>query len=263
MLVIFIRELKKNVMAFVIWLVALIIFMIAAIAKYKTFSGNAAGLEGIINKIPKALQALTGMRPELNLNVYFDYYIVLYVYVIIIILMYTVLLSASLLTSETFNHTADFLFTKPIKKWQVAFGKFLANFTYVTIFNLVATTTAIVLMYVVAPQENSNNFLLLGFVQWILSLFIMGVCYFFATFVPMKYINILGVCIVLYSYFMYTLYAVNDTFILRLFSPLNYFDPLKNIMQQQPATLFFILVPIATVILLVVGIGKNSQKDIV
>ncbi|MCR3922574.1 MAG: ABC transporter permease, partial [Firmicutes bacterium] len=132
---IFLRELKSNRRALIIWGSALAVLSFLMMAIYPSFAADAAKMEELLSAYPEGFMKAFGMD-KLSLGDAMGWY-ALEAYLMIILFgsMYAVILSSSILAKEENEKTIEFLLAKPVTRNHVVTSKLLVIVGYLLIFN--------------------------------------------------------------------------------------------------------------------------------
>lgn len=132
---IFIRELKANRRALIIWCVCMALGVVAGMAKYTAFSGGAAGSE-VFTHLPRTLRALFGMS-DFDVAKIGGYFAFLFFYIELAAAAHASLLGAVVVSKEERDHTSEFLGVKPVSRQTVLTAKLAAAAVDTLLLNVV------------------------------------------------------------------------------------------------------------------------------
>ncbi|WP_332237166.1 ABC transporter permease subunit [Sporolactobacillus sp. KGMB 08714] len=139
---IFIRELKANRTALIVWSVCMIIGVLSGMSKYETYSsGGAAGQA--LTELPRSMRALLGMG-SFNVSVMSGYFAFLFSYIEIALTIHAVLLGSGIISKEERDKTTEFLMVKPISRAGVITAKMMAALVNLFLLNLITLISSLV-----------------------------------------------------------------------------------------------------------------------
>ncbi len=123
---VFKRELRANLRATIFWCIGIAAFAGIGFVKYSGVAGAGADINMIFDMLPRIVRIAFGMG---TLPVYepHGYFACLYVWLCFLAYTQSALLGGTILAKEERDKTADFIFTKPVTRTDVIFGKLLAG----------------------------------------------------------------------------------------------------------------------------------------
>lgn len=144
---IFLRELKANRKALIIWSVCMFLLVASGMGKYTAYTaGGQAG--AAFDQIPYSIKALLGMG-SLDMTTMSGYFAMLFLYIELTAAIHAVLLGAHIISKEERDKTTEFLLIKPISRTAVITSKLLAALFNVIVVNIatLASSLALVPLY--------------------------------------------------------------------------------------------------------------------
>ncbi|MFT8871862.1 MAG: ABC transporter permease subunit [Sporolactobacillus sp.] len=144
---VFVRELKANRHALIIWCACLFLGVLSGMSKYTAYSSNRAGAEAI-NALPQTLRALLGMG-HFDVATMSGFFAMLFLYIELAAALHAALLGSSVIAKEERGKTNEFLMTKPRSRSAILAAKLCAALTNVLILNVVGwiSSLAVVPMF--------------------------------------------------------------------------------------------------------------------
>jgi len=136
---IFLREMKANRKALIIWSICMILFMLTSMQKYAGLAGsgaNIADFTAMLDSMPKALQALLGLS-SLDITTPIGYYGVLFPFLLLIGGIHASMLGANIISKEERDKTVEFLMVKPVTRSSIITSKIMASLTNIVVINIV------------------------------------------------------------------------------------------------------------------------------
>jgi ABC-2 type transport system permease protein len=140
---IFLRELKANRKALIIWSVCMILFVLSGMSKYTAYSSGASN--AVFDKIPYSLKAVLGMG-SLNVTTMSGFYAFLFSYIEITTAIHAVLIGSGIIGKEERDKTTEFLMVKPVSRSTIITSKLLAALVNVVIINVVTLISSILMV---------------------------------------------------------------------------------------------------------------------
>lgn len=141
----FIRELKANRTALIIWSVCMFLLIVSGMAKYSAYSSGGQALNDMFAKMPFSLKALLGFG-SFDMSRISGYFAMLFLYIEITAAIHAVLLGSGIIAKEERDKTTEFLMAKPISRTGIVTAKLLAALVNILILNLVTLASSIMLV---------------------------------------------------------------------------------------------------------------------
>ena len=141
---IFLRELKANRKALIIWSVYMFLLVASGMGKYSAYSAGGQA-NAAFDKIPYSIKALLGMG-SLDMNTMSGYFAMLFVYIELTAAIHAVLLGSSIIANEERDKTTEFLLVKPVSRTAVITSKLFAALINVIVINIVTLASSLALV---------------------------------------------------------------------------------------------------------------------
>lgn len=141
---IFIKELKANRKALIIWSVCLILLVVSGMGKYTAYSSGGASTE-VFDKLPNTMKVLLGLG-NFEVTKISGFYAFLFPYIQITVAIHAVLLGSGIIAKEERDKTTEFLIAKPISRKVIITAKLLAALVNVVIINIVSLLSSIAIV---------------------------------------------------------------------------------------------------------------------
>lgn len=141
---IFLRELKANRKALIIWSTCMILGVLSGMSKYTAYSAGGANNE-IFNKLPHTMKALLGMG-SFDVTTMSGFFAMLFLYIEIAAAIHAVLLGSGIIAKEERDKTTEFLMVKPVSRTTIITSKFFAALINVIVLNLVTLLSSVMMV---------------------------------------------------------------------------------------------------------------------
>ena len=146
---------KANLKSLIIWSVAQIFIILAGMMKYVGFAESGIDIKAMFNSYPEGLLKAFGIS-DVDISTVEGFYTVFFLYFMLLAAIHAVMFGAVIISKEERDHSADFLFSKPVKRHKVILSKALAGTVNVLIFNIVTLVTSVAMI----AQNNDGDGLL-------------------------------------------------------------------------------------------------------
>lgn len=166
---IFFRELKAHRRSLIIWCFGVVAMIGSGMSKYQALSSTGQTMNDLMAKMPKPLQTIFGTG-DFDLSTAIGFYGVLFLYLLIMVTIHAVMLGARIISKEETDKTAEFLFTKPISRYQVVTAKLAASIINLLILNAITLVTSIA---VVSMNNHGDTTITSPIVSLMIGLFIL------------------------------------------------------------------------------------------
>jgi ABC-2 type transport system permease protein len=141
---IFIRELRANRKALIIWCASMVVGILAGMAKYTAYSSGGASSQAI-KDLPQSMKALMGMG-SLDVTTMSGFFALLFIYILVAAAIHAALLGSGIIAKEERDKTVEFLIVKPVSRSAVVTFKFMAALVNIVILNIVTLVSSLALV---------------------------------------------------------------------------------------------------------------------
>lgn len=262
----FLKELKKNALSLIVWMIAITLLISLTMSVYRTFVENQSKILGMMSLVPKSALQFKGIANINDLISVLGFYSVNnIIYMMVLGSIFAIVLGSNILLKEEYNKTAEYLLTRPLTRSEIFFSKLAVVFLYVFLLNLVTSLAGFICMELVKTGPFSiRAFLILSFYTFLLNMLFGTIGLFLSTLIKRpKPITALCIGLVLFFYFLYTLSKITESA-----AKIGYLSPFKfvNIDAINPEYKldFWQFLYFIGISLLLVGISYRlyKRKDI-
>jgi ABC-2 type transport system permease protein len=222
---VFLRELKANRKALIIWSVCMILGVMGGMSKYTAYSSGGASSE-VINQMPSTMKALLGFG-SFDVTQMSGFFAFLFLYLELATAVYAALLGAGIIAKEERDKTTEFLMVKPMSRSSIITSKFLAAVVNTIILDIVTLVSSIGMVAAYNKGKDISGEVAL----FILSMFIVQLIFLslgalLAAFMKnSKASGSLAAGLVLIAYFVSMITSLTDKLnFLNILSPFKYFS---------------------------------------
>lgn len=141
---IFLRELKANRKALIIWSVCMFLLVLSGMGKYTAYTTEGANSD-VFNSMPYSIKALLGFG-SLDVTTISGFFALLFFYVEITAAIHAVLLGSGIIAKEERDKTTEFLMVKPVSRTTIITSKLLAALANIAVINIVALVSSIAMV---------------------------------------------------------------------------------------------------------------------
>jgi ABC-2 type transport system permease protein len=163
---IFLRELKANRKALIIWSICMFLFVLSGMAKYTAYSSGANN--EVFDKMPKALKAMLGIG-SFDPTTMSGFFAFLFPYIALTTTIHAALMGSGIIAKEERDKTTEFLMVKPVSRNTIITSKLLVALVNVIIINLVTLFSSLVMV----AAYNKGKDITGEVVMFLLSMFII------------------------------------------------------------------------------------------
>jgi ABC-2 type transport system permease protein len=140
----FLRELRANRKALIIWSACMFLLVLSGMGKYTAYSSSGQS-NAVFKDLPYSVKALLGMG-SFDVATISGYYAMLFLYIEIAAAIHAALLGSGIIAKEERDKTTEFLMTKPVSRNAVITFKLLSALINVSILNAVTFVSSIILV---------------------------------------------------------------------------------------------------------------------
>ena len=221
---IFLRELKSNRKALIIWSICMFFFVLSGMGKYTAYS--AGGNSEVFDKMPHTMKALLGFG-SFDVTTMSGFFALLFAYIAVTAAIHAALLGSGIIAKEERDKTTEFLMVKPVPRATIITSKLLAALINIIVINLVTLASSIVMVGAYNKGEDISGVI----VMFLLSMFIIQLIFLSlgamlsALMKKPKASGSLAVGILMISYIISKVTDLTDSVnALNIFSPFKYFS---------------------------------------
>lgn len=138
---VFIRELRANRKALIIWSVCMILLVASGMTKYTAYTGGGQNIQ-VFNDLPYSVRALLGMG-SFDVTTMSGYFAMLFLYTELTVAIHAVLLGSGIIAKEETDKTTEFLMAKPISRKAVITAKLLAAIFNIAIVGIITSVSSV------------------------------------------------------------------------------------------------------------------------
>lgn len=153
---IFLREMKANRKALIIWCVSVFLLVAMGMVKYAGLAQSGDAINDMMNQLPEAMKAIFGLG-TLNLTEVSGYYGVFFLYFLLMGTTHAAMLGANIIAKEERDKTVEFLLVKPAPRNKIITSKLLAAVVNVVIFNISTLLSSIIFVGIYNKGESINK----------------------------------------------------------------------------------------------------------
>ena len=220
------RELRAGLKPFILWTIGLFVLVFAGMMKY-TGIGDSEDVLQLFDKIPRVILAVIGMV-DVDIRTIGGYYAVLFFYAMICASIYSVHLGANAVLRESVDKTYEFVFTKPRSRLHILTMKLIAGWIYLLIFCVLNDVFSMMaISYLDFSKDIATQVVLFSTALFVVGSVFLSLAALIAAFSKQaergsRYGNLAF----LLAFLIGVVYdMLENGGVLKLFSPLKYFNP--------------------------------------
>jgi Putative exporter of polyketide antibiotics len=141
---IFIREMKANRKALIIWSVCMFLLVVSGMSKYTAYSSGGAASD-VFQKMPYSMKALLGVG-SFDVTKISGFFAFMFMYIEITAAIHAVMLGSGIIAKEERDKTTEFLMVKPVSRTTVITSKFFAALVNVAVIGLVSFASSVLMV---------------------------------------------------------------------------------------------------------------------
>jgi ABC-2 type transport system permease protein len=262
----FLKEMKKNAISFIVWMIAITLLISLTMAVYRTFVENQSKILGMMSLVPKGALQFKGISNFNDLLSVLGFYSVNnIIYMMVLGSIFAIVLASNILLKEEYNKTAEYLLTRPLTRSEIFFSKLAVILLYIFLLNLVTALAGFISMEVVKTGPFSiRAFIILSMNTLLLNILFGAIGLFLSTLVKKpKPITTFSIGLVLIFYFIYTLSKITESA-----SKIGYLSPFKfvnmDVINPEYKLEFWHFLYFIGISLLLIGLSYRlyNRKDI-
>lgn len=209
----FLKELRKNVIALIFWMAVITFLISVTMSAFPAFLENQTKIMGLLHILPKGVLQFKGISNTGDLLSVLGFYAINNViYMMVLGSIFSIVLASGILLKEEYEKTAEYLLTRPVTRSEVFFSKLSVVFLNIFLLNMVTALAGFISMELVkqGPYQISS-FLILSLYTFFLNLLFGSVGLFISTVIKRaKPVTTFSVGLVLFFYFIFTFSKITD-----------------------------------------------------
>ena len=261
----FFREVKRNSKSFCLWLVILVAVNAFMFVAFESVAETATNTEAMLSQYPEAFIKAMSLDKFDMTNILHYYASRSYILFMLFGSIYSVMLSACILSKEEADRSIEFLISKPITRNEIVGAKYLCVTMYVFLFNLLFSISNFLFMQVFKMDSfDLEPFLLVSVGGFFIHMIFASVGYLMSVFITKtKTIISVSFGIIFITYFFNILASVEEKMsYLKYLSPFSYYGAEDMVINSTLNLLYLII----TIIIITLSVGLTylfySKKDI-
>jgi ABC-2 type transport system permease protein len=222
---IFLKELKANRKALIIWSVCMFLLVMSGMGKFTAYASGGAGSD-VFDKLPHTMKVLLGLG-DFEVTKLSGFFAFLFPYLEITTAIHAALLGSSIIAKEERDKTAEFLIAKPVARNVIISAKLLAALVNVTILNIVSLLSSFAIVSSFNTGEDiTGEILILHLAMLFVQLIYLSLGAALAAIMrKSKKSGTIATNILLAGYIISKITGlVEHMDVLNIFAPLNYFS---------------------------------------
>lgn len=222
---IFLYELKAIRKSTLIWIISLVALLVLFMSLFPSFSKDMESVNELLGGFPEPVRNALGIELD-TFGSLLGYYSYAFTYLTLCGAIQAMYLGTNILSKETREKTADFLFTKPVTRVQILFSKIMAGVVSLLITNLVYLGVGSATLAIVNTKSfDTGVFLLMSLTLLFIQLIFLAIGLIVSMLMP-KIKSVISVSLgtVFAFYLIGMLASTGEDEAKRYFSPFKYFD---------------------------------------
>ena len=246
---IFIRELRDNRKALIIWSVCMALLVLSGMGKFTAYASGGASSE-VFDKLPNTMKVILGFN-GFEVTKISGFFAFLFPYIELTTAIHAALLGSSIIAKEERDKTTEFLIVKPISRNSIITSKLLAALINVIIINLVSLLSSLAIVSTFNTGENiTGEILILHLIMFIVQLIFLTLGALLAAGLRKpKLSGAIAADIIIAGYILSKVTDLIDHLkVLNIFTPFKYFNLQKAVYGNE------ISVPITLLCLVMIAV---------
>lgn len=260
-MMIYIKEMKQNIKAFLIWTTAIAFMMLVCIMMFPEMKNEMGSISNVFANMG-GFTAAFGMD-KLNFGELMGFYGIECGNIIGLGgSFFAALLGISALSKEEKDRTAEFLLTHPVSRFSVITQKLLSVLTQVVLMNIIVMAVSYAATAIIGEELQVREFVLLHLAYLIMQLEIACICFGISAFIRRGSIGI-GLGLALTFYFINIICNISDSAkFLRYITPFAYTEASTIISESKLDTGLITIGTLIAVAGFTLSYLKYMKKDI-
>ncbi len=223
----FLREMKRNSISFIIWLLLMVLVNALMLASFGSVAEMATNTESMLSQYPEEFVKAMNLDILQMTNILHYYASRSFLLLTILGSIYAMILSSCIISKEESDKTIEFLISKPISRTSIIASKLACTICYVSLFNLIFSISNFILFTTFKTENFSlKGFLFISLGAWFIHMIFAFIGLVISVCSSNTKTNIsLSLGIVFLGYFLSILVSLKEEFsFLKYLSPFSYFN---------------------------------------
>lgn len=259
---IIVRELRSELKAFILWLIAPIFLNIIELYEFGAMDTDGGeSISALFDKFPRIVLAVFGVV-DIDLGTSEGYYAIIAYYMMICTCIYAIHLGSSAITRDAADKTSDFLYSKPVSRSYAVGMKLTARGIYLVAYSVFNALTAMIGVRVFSMGDIDSCIIIYAVASLIVSLLYFSLGMFGSALAKKPSKGSLAANLLFWGAFLLAIIydMLENGALLRFFTPLKYF-PAGELVDGTLNTGYTLFVIAASAILLTAGFMRFEKKD--
>lgn len=253
-------QINKNFKNVISFLFATSLFLMMYLTMYSSFNESATNLKETFNKLPPML--LNGLNFNLDLMFTLDGFLAFTLnYSLIIIGIFATYISINILFHDKNEQTIEYLYTKPISRYQITISKIIAIIINFVFFDIILF---LIILFFSTANNSYNYNILFNFIINILFfqtyiLIIVNILYLF--YKKIKYKSSFAIIITMIFFiinFLINSYQIDN---IDFFTPFKIFD-MQQVILEPKTIAYYLFVTIIFIIIETIILFIENKKGV-
>ena len=145
------NEIRRTRFGLMIWSVVVGILVLFSMLEYPVLKENLGMIEDALSSIPKIGQLIFGVY-NADLTTHIGYHIIMYYWIGLVVFTHAIYTGVSIISKESRDKTAEYLFTKPYKRCVIIWAKIIAGFINVFCIGIIAIIVSCLGMLIITDD---------------------------------------------------------------------------------------------------------------
>jgi ABC-2 type transport system permease protein len=261
---VFKKEMKANVTSLIIWCCAQVFIIYAGMMKYQGFIDSHVDMSKLMAGFPKEIMLIFGVG-SVDLTKVAGYYSVFFLYFMLLAAIHAVMFGAVAVSREERDHCADFLYTKPIRRFQVIMPKLIAGVLNILIFNMVTFGASVFFISLHNDGDGMFNQVSITMLAlFILQLFFLSLGVMLGAVLKNTKLatSISGACILGFFLVSVAVDLYDKLEFLKIFTPFKYFEGSTLMLDEQLSFTSAVILLIVSMVLFTLTFFAFNKRDL-
>ncbi|MBC3804399.1 ABC transporter permease subunit [Acetobacterium fimetarium] len=261
---VFKKEMKANVTSLIIWCCAQVFIIYAGMMKYQGFADSNVDMSKLMAGFPKEIMLIFGVG-SVDLTKVAGFYSVFFLYFMLLAAIHAVMFGAVAVSREERDHCADFLYTKPIRRFQIIMPKLIAGVINILIFNMVTFGASV---FFISLHNNGDGLFsqvsVTMLALFILQLFFLALGAMFGAVLKNTKLatSVSGACILGFFLVSVAVDLYDKLAFLEIITPFKYFEGSTLMIDEQLSFPSAVILLIVSLILFTLTFFAFNKRDL-
>lgn len=259
------REMKRNFVSFITWLICLVAYIIFAMSLFPSMAKSSVNYSQFMKQMPSSMTKAFNIQSLDYSNIFSFFYSTTGEWISLCLFIYAMIIGSSMLAKELDEKTLEFLQAKPITRNSIITEKLSCYSIYIILMNVILFfVTFISFQYVKINAYSIKTLLLIYIGYFLIEITFANLGLLISLLIKKKKSSTnISLGLVLGMFLIYTLAGISDKIsFLKYLTPFKYADSSAIIANGYINGIYVVILIIVNIVAVAFSYAVYNRKDI-